>query len=166
MHIEEIHVCLSAHLYGVSLCKFLISHLPDLLSANISSCCSLLTFKKKKKVQLQLSTLTLLQPLALLPLTLRKTSPNTCPPSPAVKPTGGPGMAAWGLSTCPNPPTSSQSTLLGATCPRAAWATSSPLHPGALGACLIPLLHGEVVYSLPFLFNFHETQTSLVVPKT
>lgn len=47
LHIGKIHFWLSAYLYRVSLCTFLTSHLPDLPSANISSCCSLLTFQKQ-----------------------------------------------------------------------------------------------------------------------
>lgn len=83
------------------------------------------------------------QPPALPPLTLQKTSPSTSPPSPAERPTGGPGTAAWAL-TFLSPPMCFQSTPLGATCPRAAWATSSLLLQVAPGACLIPPLPGEV----------------------
>lgn len=109
----------------------------------------------KAVLYLHLSTFTLLQPLAPPPLTRRKTSPNICPPSPAEKPTGGPGTAALGRSTCPNPPTSFQSTPLEATCPQAAWATSSPPHPDVPGACLIPLLLGEVITNTPAISRWN-----------
>lgn len=126
----------------LSLCLFLTSYPADLPSAIISPP---LLHVGISLLYINLSTFTSLQPLAPPPLTRQKTSPNTCPPSPAAKPTGGPGTAAWGHSTCPSPPTSFQSTPLEATCPRAAWATSSLLLPDAPGACRIPLLLGEVI---------------------
>lgn len=109
-----------------------------------------LGLKEKKPKQIiilyfHLSTFSLPQPLAPPPLTQQKMSPSICPQSPAGKPTGGPGTAALEHSTCPSPPMSSQSTPLEAICPRAAWATSSLLHPDVPGACLIPLLQGEVI---------------------
>lgn len=101
-----------------------------------------------------------LQPLAPPPPTQPKTSPITCPPSPAGKPTGGRGTAAPGRSTCPSPQTSSRSTPLAATCPRAAWATSSPRHPVAPGACRTRPLRGEVIGNVKRLVSHLHTKKS------
>lgn len=100
----------------------------------------------KAALNVNLSTLTfLLQPLVQPPLTLQKTSPNICPPSPPGKPTGGHGTAALGRSTYLSPLMSSQTTSQEATCPQV-WVISSLQHLDAPGVCQIPPLPGEVIF--------------------
>ena len=169
MHIEEIYFCLSAHLYGVSLCTFLISHLPDLPSANISSCCSLLTFKKKKKKKKSpITTLNLDLASASGPATpdsaeniTQHLSPESSrkaywrtwdgsmgtqhmPQSPNVfsEHSAGSNMSPGGMGHLKSPAPGRTRSVSDSSAPRR-------------GSC-----------SLSFLFHFHETQTSLVVTKT
>lgn len=93
-----------------------------------------------------------LQPLVQPPLTLQKTSPNTCPLSPPGKLTGGHGTAALGPSTYLSPLMSSQSTSREATCPHVVWVISSLQHLDAPGVCRIHPLPGEVKSSYQQLF--------------
>lgn len=166
MHIEEIHVCLSAHLYGVSLCKFLISHLPDLLSANISSCCSLLTFKKKKK-----------SPITTLNLDLASASGPATPDSAEnitqhLSPESS-RKAYWrtwdgsmGTQHMPQSPNVFSEHSAGSNMSPGGMGHLKSPAPGRTRSVSDSSAPRRGSYSLPFLFNFHETQTSLVVPKT